>query len=312
MSWLATNLAPILLVILFYTLLGLALRLIFAPDWRHGPYLRRLPAIPIIPRPDLDKRATRRWILGFAFACAGAALTLPLPDWLRFLIAQIALLAAVQVAIDVNLRRRLADMERARLLLALRSPIPDIARDALAAARHLGLIQSGALAHLDWQGVRWAGTDLAHADLTGANLQDADLRHAVLTGARLAGADLRHADLSATNLNGADLSGATLAHARAKSASFRRARLVDADCTAARLQACDFALADLRGCDLRGANLKQTDLSGTGLVQVRVDAQTRLPKSVAAQFPQDTIDAPAPTSDPPTPKEPEQSAPHLR
>jgi len=321
MNWFAATLAPILLVLLFYALLGIVLRVIFHPTWSLGPQFRPLSFRPVLRLPDFDRPATRRWVLGLVFACAGMALTLPLPDWVRFLIAQIALLAAVLVAVDVNLRRHLAEMERARLLMALRSPIPDIARDALSAARRLGLLQDGTLAHQDWHGVHWAGADLSKADLTGADLQGADLRQAGLTHTRLAGANLSHADLTAANLDDADLSGATLASARAKSASFRRARLVDADCTGARLQACDFALADLRGSDLRGVNLKQAELSGAALAHVRVDPQTRFPKSVAAHFPINQVpmidgridgNAAAPASAPPTPKEPEQSAQHLR
>lgn len=320
MSWLAANLSPIVLILVFYALLGAALRLIFAPDWRAGLLPRTWSARPRLRMPDFTARTTRRRVLVLLFAGAGLALTLPIADWLRFLIAQIALLVAVLIAVNVTLDRRLADLERTRLFHALRSPLPDLASDALATARRLGLLQDGSLANQDWRDARWAGANLAGADLTGANLHGADLRQADLSHARLTGANLRDADLSAATFHHADLSRASLAGVRAKSARFHRARLVEADLTAARLQACDFTLADLRGCDLRGANLKQADLSGAALLDLRLDAATRLPKTLAhhlragpsltAGNPDGQQDGEAGSS--PAAKEPEQSPPHLR
>lgn len=149
----------------------------------------------------------------------------PAPDgWvLGFLVdlaPELVGMAFTVVVIDELNQRRLDQQEKNQLFRQVKSPVRDIAVEALRLIREndwLGEVVEKYKHNL--RGVQWQGAGLLKANLqgvslNGANLQEAKLNEANLQGAHLKEANLQGADLRFTNLYGTNLIRANLQGAR--------------------------------------------------------------------------------------------------
>jgi len=153
------------------------------------------------------------------------------------------------------------------------------------------------LSNIDLHGIDFfQNCDLGESDLRGANLAGARLNRANLRGARLEGANLSGADLRQVDFHGRDLSRMRLAGANLRGANLTNVDLSHADLTRAnlsgfyssheplslgtRLSGANLTSARLRGADLRGTDLSEANLQGADLLEVKTDAQTKVPDSL--------------------------------
>lgn len=220
-----------------------------------------------------DPTVIDNWLLGFLLDLA--------PEMVG--------MAFTVVVIDELNQIRIEQQHKREIIEELRSPVRDVAVEALRLVRKNGWWEE-VVAQVDLTKVQWEGADLQGANLEGvdlytANLAQADLMNSKLGGARFwganlteakltganlakvrfAGADLTGAYLFRANLEGVDLWGATLTGARLREANLARTNLSGASLEKAHLWYTDLTEADLRNVDLTEAQLNHANLSGTYL-----------------------------------------------
>jgi uncharacterized protein YjbI with pentapeptide repeats len=161
-------------------------------------------------------------------------------------------IAFTVILIDRLNARRILEQRKQEIFAQIRSPVRDVAVEALRLACHYGWLQEVL------NEVNLIGVHLEGADLRGENLQGAELPLV-----KLQGADLRHANLRGAYLMQANLEGANLRVAKFQGAELREANLKDADLLMAEMQTADLRGANLEGADLTETNLKQSYYSKT-------------------------------------------------
>lgn len=165
------------------------------------------------------------------------------------------------VVIDELNQRRLDQQEKERLFAQIKSPVRDIAVEALRLIKENNWL-SQVLEKYDYD---FAGSQWERADLQEAHLQEISLWDANLQCTNLMGSNLHRADLLRANLQKAVLAGASLQGAYLKEANLYAAVLVGANLQEAVLEGANLIEANLFGVYLMEANLRGAVLIGANL-----------------------------------------------
>ena len=206
-----------------------------------------LAAVGVWGLSRLDRRAARRWAMGFAASCDH------LLTGTRECLDRIRALHPDQPALAARLAR-------GSILAGLRGLDSRHKRALIEEVRDTGVLQAG----LDLGSADLRSSDLSGLDLAGLILRAAYLSGASLADANLAESDLKGADLRAANLGGANLRSAILREARMERCRLHEAYLGDADLSGAHLEGANLWQSDLSRADLSGASILPAQLEAAG------------------------------------------------
>jgi len=180
-------------------------------------------------------------------------------------------MAFTVVVIDELNQRRLDQQEKDRLVAQVKSPVRDMAVEALRLVRENNWLNEVLKRYeYDLSGVQWQGANLLEAHLPGVNLFGSHLPGANLNNANLQEGNLREAnlhkvDLSWANLQEANLREANLHRAILGEANLEKAGLVDTNLEETVFQEANLKEAYVQGAYLRGANLMHANFERANL-----------------------------------------------